>query len=393
MSLELMEQPTSQNQPKTFKAPYQAIVLNSQADFDAVATQWDGFMQEAEMQNLCMTHAWLSTWLRHFSVEKIHIVIIQDTQGHWMGVAPLKISRSRNGLSHRLLRHVQFIGTNPTVFDWMKIAIHPQADENSVLKAVSESLRGERWDLLDLQFLPDQAQAEALCRFLNQPMDTAIRESMSMPYLELPATEADYEKQRRKKTRLEVNRHKNRFEKEFGQPPFLEFQPATEATDAILSRFFSGHIKYWSERGHKSDFSRFPKLFNFYKDLLTHAETLTDPSQPKLMFSVLKVAEHQLSYHLGFWQGDGYLSHITSFNQGFRGYSPGTIHMDALVFASIGMGGKIFDFGRGDEPYKKMWTQTKKPLWNLRIFRNPVSKAIWQVDIRLKKLLGKTHEA
>ena len=66
--------------------------------------------------------------------------------------------------------------------------------------------------------------------------------------------------------------------------------------------------------------------------------------------------------------------------------------MDRLVFEALARGGSEFEFGRGDEPYKKMWTQTKKSLWQMRIFRNPLSAALWQVDILLKKLLKKGSE-
>ena len=193
---------------------------------------------------------------------------MKDAHGQWVGAAPLKISKSKNGLSHRLLRQVQFIGTQPTVFDWMKFAISPAASLERVIEAIAAVLRQSKWDVLDLQFHPDESQLRQLERCL-QPNGKAsgIQETTPIPYLKLPATETEYEKVRRKKTRLEVNRHCNRFSKEFGSPLQLEFQPATEASDAILTRFFAGHIKYWAEKKHKSDFQRFPKLFHFYKDM------------------------------------------------------------------------------------------------------------------------------
>ena len=189
-----------------------------------------------------------------------------------------------------------------------------------------------------------------------------------------------------------MNRHSNRFAKEFGAPPILEFQPATEATEAILTRFFSGHIKYWSDRGQKSDFQRYPGLQHFYKDMLDYSANHATEDEPKLQFSVLKMDEYQLSYHLGFWQGDGYLCHLTNFNQGFKGYSPGTIHMDRLIFETLHRSGRLFEFGRGDEPYKRLWAKDSYPLWNLRGFRNPVAELLWQADITLKQLMRKPVE-
>ena len=372
---------------------YHSHTITTLAEFEALKTEWNDFLKQTGTHNLCLTHGWLLTWLQHFPPEQLLIIIVKDAHGQWVGAAPLKISKSKNGLSHRLLRQVQFIGTQPTVFDWMKFAISPAASQERVIEAIAAVLRQSKWDVLDLQFHPDESQLRQLERCL-QPNGKAsgIQETTPIPYLKLPATETEYEKVRRKKTRLEVNRHCNRFSKEFGSPLQLEFQPATEASDAILTRFFAGHIKYWAEKKHKSDFQRFPKLFHFYKDMLAYSQEQADESEPKLLFSVLKMEEYQLSYHLGFWQGNGYLSHITHFNQGFKGYSPGTVHMDKLVFDTIARGGLEFEFGRGDEPYKKMWTQEKKPLWRLRMFRSPLSAAIWQVDILLKRMTGKSTE-
>ncbi len=376
--------------------PYQVTVIRSLAEFAPLRQPWDAFMKASGLQNLCLSHGWLQTWLSHFPPDELLIILVRDARGEWVGVAPLQIKRSRNGLTHRLLRAVEWIGTNPSVFDWMQFMIHPHANPAEVISAMAGVIRQAQWDLLELKFCLNHEQLELLADALPGADREEILQTNSIPYLALPATVADYEPTRRKKTRLEVNRHKNRFAKEFGTPPHLDFLPAGEPSNAILTRFFAGHIKYWAERGQKSDFQRFPKLFQFYKDMLSYAQTECQPEDPQLLLSVLSVADHQLSYHLGFWQGNAYLSHITHYNQGFKGYSPGTIHMDELVFDTLkranGRAGIEFEFGRGDEPYKKMWTQTKKPLWQLRSFRNPVSAALWQIDVILKTLLKKGSE-
>ena len=370
--------------------PYRVRVVRTQAEFDSLSTEWDDFLQASGIHNLCMTHGWLSLWLKHFgSGSTPLIIIVQDSAGAWVGLAPLQISRSRKGLAHRLLRAVQWIGTAPTVFDWMQFIIRPDADETTVLSAIAQGLQREKWDLLDLQFSLNKAQLESLRQAFPSNLKAEISITSQIPYLSLPDSVEEYEPTRRKKTRLEVNRHNNRFAKEFGEPPELVFLPAGEASDAILTRFFSGHIKYWAEKGQKSDFLRYPRLYDFYKDMLAYADSQTQPDAPRLLLSILSLNEYQLSYHLGFWQGNSYLSHLTNYNQGFKGYSPGTIHMDKLIFASLERGGIEFEFGRGDEPYKKMWTQSKKPLWQLRVFRSPWASMLWSMDIRLKKLLKK----
>jgi CelD/BcsL family acetyltransferase involved in cellulose biosynthesis len=394
MSTELLEKatPPSTTTSGPGRGPYRVQVIRSLTEFVVLQRQWDDFLKRAGVENLCMTHGWLRIWMSHFPPRKMAIMVVLDANQEWVGLAPLQIKPSRNGLTHRILHAVEWIGTNPTVFDWMQFAVHPNADEQAVITAIGQALQKERWDLLDLQFCLNRTQLEWLTDSLPTGNRQAVREGGVIPYVSLPATVEEYESQRRKKTRLEVNRHKNRFAKEFGAPPTLTFLPASEASDAILTRFFAGHTKYWADRGEKSDFLRYPALFEFYKDMLAYSHFECQPDEPRLLLSIMTVSDHQLSFHLGFWQGKTYLSHITHYNQGFKGYSPGTIHMDNLIFSTLEMGGNEFEFGRGDEPYKTQWTKAKKPLWQLRIFRNPLAAAIWQVDNLLKKCLRKGSE-
>lgn len=398
MTLPLLEKSNLRTPPQARKKPSgpstcQVKVIRRLEDFSPMKAEWDNFLKQAGIENLCMTHGWISTWLKHFPTEELLIVIVQDQQNRWLGVAPLKISKGSHGLAQKTLWHLQFIGTQPNVYDWMQIAILPGEDETAIIRELAAVIKKSRWDLLDLQFMPEQSQCRALCEFLKpEETETAIVSKTTIPYLELPGTTEEYEKVRRKKTRWEVNRHCNRFAKEFGAPLELEFQTASEASDAYFSGFIKTHVAYWADRGQKSDFQRFPALPAFYRDMLSYSAFQAEADEPKLLFSVLKMNGYQLSYHFGFWQGGGYLGHLTGFNQKFRSFSPGIVHMDKLVFDTIDRGGRLFEFGRGDEPYKRMWTKAQKPLWNLRLFRNPLARLLWNFDQQLKKLLGKPIE-
>ncbi len=369
----------------------QIRVIRSLAEFLPLTTQWDDFLRTAGVENLCLTHAWLVQWLRQFPAQELLIIIVQDHRENWLAVAPLKISFGKQGFACKILRHLQFIGTQPNVYDWMKIVIAPGQNETDMLNTIANVIRESRWDVLDLLFMQDRAQCEVLAQALTpRYAASAIRSETLMPRLSLPSTVKDYETNRRKKTRLEVNRHNNRFEKDLGSRPVLEFQTTPETGNPILTDFVNNHIQYWTSRGQKSDFQRFPKLLSFYQNMLGEASQTNGQNAPKLMLSTLKVNEITLSYQLGFWQGSSYLSHLTNFNQSYRSYSPGTLHMDAMVFHAVEAGAQEFNFGRGDEPYKHLWTREKQPLWNLQLFRNPLAKALWTLDIFLKKCLRKT---
>jgi CelD/BcsL family acetyltransferase involved in cellulose biosynthesis len=372
---------------------YQVQIIRTLSEWTSLKEEWDDFLTRTCVENLCLTHGWLTLWLQQFPAEELLIIIIQDAQGQWLGVAPLKISKGSHGFAHKILRHLQFIGTQPNVYDWMQIVVLPGENETAIIQKIAKIIQKSRWDVLDLRFMRSQAQCQILCKALQpEQCDQAIVSKTSMPYLALPETVGEYEKVRRKKTRLEVNRHCNRFAKDFGIRLQLEFQLAGEPSEAEINHFFSAHIHYWADKQEKSDFQRFPKLETFYKNMLAYSQFQAKPDEPKLLFSILKLGKTRLSYQLGFWQGKSYLSHITNFNQGFRSYSPGIIHMDTLVFEMLTRGAQLFELGRGDEPYKHLWTREKELLWDLQLFKHPLAQALWNLDVWLKKRIGKaTH--
>ena len=377
------------------------LIIETLADFQAIEADWDRFMLDVGIHNLSMMHHWLNTWLQHFLQDgRLCTIIIRDTNGRWLGVAPFQIMRGRTGYSQRLLRYVQFIGTQPTVFDWMEIAIHPQADEQQILSGIADSLRQQQrhWDAVDLYFCPHQSHLESLYRFMKPKSDlkalaAALRESMPIPWLALPENEEEYLEKRSKKMRLKINRHRNTVRKESGQDAQLVFKPtiptAFSQTQALLDTFVEGHINYWQQRNVKSEFSRFPQLPQFYRDVLKQAEPLLQAGLPAMRFSVLELDGKPMSYQLGFWQGNGYLFHMTHYNHEFERYSPGTLHTEAIIVDTIQRGGLSFSFGRGDEPYKQLWTKTTQPLWSLRFFHTPLHRFLWEIDAQLKHASGR----
>lgn len=366
------------------KTSYRCRVISDFAAFNALASEWDAFLERAGIHNLCMTHGFLQCWLSHFPPEQLLVLIVENADGQWVGTAPLKISRASKGVSHRLLWHLQWIGTDPTVYDWMQFAILPGIDERGVIQSMAQAIQHANWDVLDLEFGLERSQLEHLCNALGKPPNEAVlRQSDVMPFIALPAQQVDYEKMRRKKTRLEVNRHCNALTRDFGSAPELRILASSPETEPVFQDFINRHITYWASRGSKSDFVRYPKLSAFYKTLLSLE---TPPNRPKLHLSILAVGDEILSYHFDFWQGNSYLAHITTYNQDFKKYGPGTVHMDKLIFETLAQGGAEFSFGRGDEPYKKLWTQEKKALWGLRLFRNKIHQTLWELDPCLKRI-------
>ena len=98
-------------------------------------------------------------------------------------------------------------------------------------------------------------------------------------------------------------------------------------------------------------------FINFFDDLI-----FDYPEQIKL--SVLKINKEIVSANLGFVKNDRFYYYMpTLFKNNYNKYSPGKILISELIKWSIQNKLKIFDFGLGEENYKKYWSNSTESLF------------------------------
>ncbi len=371
---------------------YHARIITGLEEFEAFSGPWSELIKESGIHNISLAHAWLTTWLQHFPPQQLFVVLVYNEDKKLVGAAPLKISKSQRGFAHRLIRHVQFIGTDPSVYDWMKFIMLPGEDSEAIIEQIAAQLIAaqSQWDVLDLQFGMFPDELNLLSRFLSPHCYTReLTHTMSIPYISLPESlEAFEEATRKKGYKKDLKRMRNHMHRDFPDAEIrLEHLSPSEETDKVLEAFFERHTAYWRERGCRNNFSRYPGLEAFYKAAFNRMY-IAGADLPHIQFSVLKLGEHVLSYEMGMWQGNGYLGHMTSYTPDFKKYRPGVLHIEAVLHHAIRNGGEYFEFGRGDEPYKMQWTKLHRELWNLTMIRTQQAKMLWQMDFWLKKLMN-----
>lgn len=368
---------------------YQIEIIDNPADFARMATEWNNLLARAGLGNLSLRHEWLNAWIRFFPA-KLLIILVRNDSGRLIGGAPLEIRRITRGVCQRGLRSLQFLGTELALYDWIKIPVDADESQFKVLQAIASALLQERkhWDQLDLQCFADKEQAEMLAKMLRARTFFQQTEQIgSMPYMSLPAEVEYYEdRQRKKRLTQDLRRNCNRLKAEREMAPTLEYAIPSPETEAWLEDFFNQHVDYWQLRGKKSKFTLYPQLKNFYKEVFNATWSNHQQAEPSLVFSILRGGDANLSYHLGFFQDNSYFYYIGCYNQAYKKYRPGILHLDALIRDMIRQKKTRFDFGRGEESYKELWSQDKHLLWSVRGFKNPVGYALWKIDDALKRL-------
>lgn len=174
-----------------------------------------------------------------------------------------------------------------------------------------------------------------------------------------------------KKLRQDIRYQIRRLEKE-GTLVLRRFQPhETVAAQESLGEFLRVRRERWP------DADIFPDLFN-----AIIARAL--PSD-LLHYSELQYNGIPVSWVFGFVYRRRFYYYVPTFRQEMTRYSPGKIHIAMLVEEAIQSGLEVFDLLRGDEPYKRQWTDKGCTLYSLSRRQQGLKPALtnaWQEMLR-----------
>lgn len=173
------------------------------------------------------------------------------------------------------------------------------------------------------------------------------------PYIPLAgiSTADDFLASLGKSLRGDIRRQLRRME-EVGSVSFRVLQPdEIETALTWLPDILAQHTEKW------------PKS---YKLPGFHAALIQEALPAGLLhLSELKVDDIVVSRHLGFFYGRRFYWYMPVYNAAFQIYSPGKLHLYFCAVDAIGKGGEIFDLLRGDEDYKRQWTENFSELFEV----------------------------
>lgn len=104
-----------------------------------------------------------------------------------------------------------------------------------------------------------------------------------------------------------------------------------------------------------------------------------------LHLSTLECGERAISWHIGFMHKGRFYWYVPAYDASMSRYSPGQMHLAKLVEETMAKGITVFDFLRGEEPYKMQWTSQTTPLYSLSQASRGVrsaAKNFWQQSVK-----------
>ncbi len=306
--------------------------------FDDVAPLWRDTWSRLKERSPFLSHEWHANWWRHLG-EGTPEILVAGRDHEAPAVAPF--IRLRDGT-------ITLSGGEFTdVLDVL-------APETSSLEPIAEYLaRGT--SAIDLRYVPAGGAAQRLLPTLlrNAGFSVELTQLVASPRVALPSSFDEYLTLLGKKDRHELRRKLRRLE-EAGRVAF-EFV-APERNRETIDRFVALHRRAPGEKGAFLT-ERLERFFRGIADVGTRAGWLR--------LGELSLEGDPIAVLLGLEQ-DGVLhAYNSAVEPKALSLSPGVLLHAYAIRDAIGRGLRVYDFLRGDEPYKYDLGGRDLVLWRL----------------------------
>lgn len=301
--------------------------------FSSAADRWEELIAASRRATIFDLPVWQRTWWEHFGSGKQERILAVCSDDRSIDLlAPLMQKGDT----------VSFLGGTDLVdyHDFICPSEPPEACIDAVLREISSDSSVGRMlfesiseGSQTLEVLPEVARGLG--------WETAVQKEDVSPRLELAGDWDQYLSGLRKKDRHELRRKLRRLEKS-GQVSHVELS-GSEDVETGLSDFFRLHRMSMPD---KEEFMT-PERERFFRDV---AVKLAGRGITRLSF--LELDGQKVATSLSFVLGDTRYLYNSGYDPDYRREAVGLLNHAYTIQKSIEQGHAVFDFMRGDEPYK-----------------------------------------
>jgi len=304
--------------------------------------------------NFNLSYEWCAIWAKYFLCNKKTFIITLWKNNELVLLAPFYKKRGK----------LVLIGTKPDLYDEFGILYQN-------IKHVDEFITYLQQNLLDIAVKYINSQSELGKFFVKRFSQKAIRQSSHVletkPFIDLD----EFEFKRKQKD--DFVRCCNNSVKNYGEALKFEFQ--TEKNPEFIKEFINFHKSRWGG----GLLEKKPKICDFLEELFLNTNFCI------LSRLSLENSNKTVAYHLGFADSDGkFCSSMPTYDINFKKISPGKVLLYNIIYKLKQDEIKVFDFGRGSEPYKNWFCTGEDILFNISTFNS--NKLVFSIRNLLNKV-------
>jgi CelD/BcsL family acetyltransferase involved in cellulose biosynthesis len=343
---------------------------NSFCDLKPLKERWNQLALQGEVGNIFLTYEWCKAFSETILAAKQKnavCVLVAFLGSRVVGIAPLALWK-REGIL-RPFNELKFIGDPRSDYSDFLIEKEAEGIIPAFMGYLKSASRQVKWDELYLSQIPEDSNTiQILSQYAEEQGFPCKVEDSSVCLSLIICKDKNSREQlmssiRRKKTIRQAEAKLSRL----GNLVHKRLVSLDDMNE-WLEYVFAQHMDRWVNKTGTSIFMGEENI-NFYRTLVQDIG-----NQGWLRFSLLLLDNEAIATHFGFLYGGVYYYYKPTFDQSYREYSPGNILLTRLIEDCIHENVQKFDFGRGDETYKRRFTNHSMRNRNFILYRNTLTK-------------------
>jgi len=317
--------------------------------FNRLKNDWETVYDSDDSANIFLSWSWLKGWL---SVSPYQWQILSvHPKGDGLPLAFMVIAKDAGKWGSMLLQ----MGGTPQA-DYTGL-ICTKGCEKSVFKALTAYFAEDpHWDVICFKDLYEPRMAPFLVDFQKERFHVSMDKGTCCPQVLLPGSWKTYLRNcLGPKTRQTLLRKRRRLYE-------VRNFNISSTTQGNFDKQIWSLICLWDQRfGHGGEDMR-EQFYSIHKSCL---------KGNLLWLDVMRIGKSPVTALSAFldYKKNAFCFYIMGFNPKFSAYSPGKLMVLHAIEYAIRMGFSVYDFMRGDEPYKYSFGATVRNNYNLTIRR------------------------
>jgi CelD/BcsL family acetyltransferase involved in cellulose biosynthesis len=332
--------------------------VETEREFLELEKDWNRLLMESGRPVPFLTWEWVSTWWQHFGTNsRLFVLVARDENGRVLGIAPLHVP-TRRVFGALPLRSVEFLGYRGSAVcaDHLDF-IAGQEDREVIVSRLLEKVfeRKDEWDSLVLADLAVDSPVPEKLEQIELGYGSRLRggPQQKCPYVILPNRWDILLNSLKAKYRNNVKRRREKLAREFQ----VKFN-SDSSVHQVAEHFEKLHRLHGLARKRKGEAGNFHlrKYREFH-----HAVAERMAQAGYLYLARLDCDNVTVAALYGFFLGKRLFGYQTGFDSAWARHGVGAV-LQSLVFEDgiERLGATEYDFLRGDEEYKYMWTSEER---------------------------------
>ncbi len=332
-------------------------IIDNIDNFYILQKEWNELLANSNNDTIFLRWEWLYNWWLVYGrgACRLFVIIVRDNK-QLIGIAPFYIK-----MHMKFFREINFLGSNIVCSDYLDFILL-KGKEEAALSSICFFLKQheEYWDILHLSDMPSVSSSINFVGSFFKKYKKRIKEQYtSCPYINLNLPWNDIYNSYASILKNIIRRKSKKIEK--SDSGLVEIKP-----DDDIEKFFSEFLRLnklsLQKRGIRSPF--------YEKDFLEFHRKIIRAlfGKEKIKFYFLKKDGKYIAGIYILIHGTKYYYYQSGFDPTFENDSPGTLLFHYCIKAAYENGVKEFDFLRGNEPYKRNWTEHARTNVKISVF-------------------------